>query len=225
MKDNMVQELLLKALLAQRPNAFMPQANNNQRQTTSLNNMQLGQRESLETLLKSLYLNNATEQQDSNINNANNKQILNMPQTSAPAAQKTGAAPQNAQTRPAVFEEFLNQEPDFFKGREVLFEYLNSLGSNFDAQELQTIAAITKQMEEDAIKRFCAKNPKYAQFLQQENSRFLNKLESAAGGALDGSLKSRPYYSVSDVMSMSTDEFLKHEDEIDAQIAELIKKS
>ncbi len=216
MKDNMVQELLLKALLAKQPlNATVPQANNNQRQNTSFNNMQSGQRESLETLLKSLYLNNAPKQTASNTNNTN----INMPQTNMP---NKGINTLQKQ-KPAVFDEFLSQNPDFFSGREVLFEYLNSLDTGFDTEELVKIAQIVKKMEEDAIKRFCAKNPEYARFLQQENSKFLNKLENNSNNGIDGNFKNRTYFSEQDINSMSNDEFLKHENEINAQIMEMIR--
>lgn len=216
MKDNMVQELLLKALLAKQPlNATVPQANNNQRQNTSFNNMQSGQRESLETLLKSLYLNNAPKQTASNTNNTN----VNMPQTNMP---NKGINTLQKQ-KPAVFDEFLSQNPDFFSGREVLFEYLNSLDTGFDTEELVKIAQIVKKMEEDAIKRFCAKNPEYARFLQQENSKFLNKLENNSNNGIDGNFKNRTYFSEQDINSMSNDEFLKHENEINAQIMEMIR--
>ena len=216
MKDNMVQELLLKALLAKQPlNATVPQANNNQRQNTAFNNMQSGQRESLETLLKSLYLNNAPKQTASNTNNTN----VNMPQTNMP---NKGINTLQKQ-KPAVFDEFLSQNPDFFSGREVLFEYLNSLDTGFDTEELVKIAQIVKKMEEDAIKRFCAKNPEYARFLQQENSKFLNKLENNSNNGIDGNFKNRTYFSEQDINSMSNDEFLKHENEINAQIMEMIR--
>lgn len=211
MKDNMVQELLLRALLAKQPATGVPSTNTNQRQNASLST-QNNSREVLTALLKSLYLNNAPKQTASNTNNTN----VNM-------GQKT---PNNGviQTdKPVVFEEFMKQNPYFFNGREVLFEYLNSLGANFDKEELGKIAQIVKRMEEDAIKRFCAKNPKYANFLQQENSKFLNKLENNGKSEIDGSLKSRQYYSASDIDSMTTDEFLKHEDEINAQIMDLIR--
>ena len=212
----MVQELLLKALLAKQPlNATVPQANNNQRQNTAFNNMQSGQRESLETLLKSLYLNNAPKQTASNTNNTN----VNMPQTNMP---NKGINTLQKQ-KPAVFDEFLSQNPDFFSGREVLFEYLNSLDTGFDTDELVKIAQIVKKMEEDAIKRFCAKNPEYARFLQQENSKFLNKLENNSNNGIDGNFKNRTYFSEQDINSMSNDEFLKHENEINAQIMEMIR--
>lgn len=211
MKDNMVQELLLRALLAKQPATGTPSTNTNQRQNASLST-QNNSREVLTALLKSLYLNNAPKQTASNTNNTN---INTTPQTPAKA--------QIQADKPVVFEEFMKQNPDFFNGREVLFEYLNSLGTNFDKEELDKIAQIVKRMEEDAIKRFCAQNPKYANFLQQENSKFLNKLENNGKSEIDGSLKSRRYYSASDIDSMTTDEFLKHEDEINAQIMDLIR--
>ena len=211
MKDNMVQELLLRALLAKQPATAAPSTNTNQRQNASFST-QNNSREVLTALLKSLYLNNAPKQTASNTNNTN---INTTPQTPAKV--------QIQADKPVVFEEFMKQNPDFFNGREVLFEYLNSLGTNFDKEELDKIAQIVKRMEEDAIKRFCAQNPKYANFLQQENSKFLNKLENNGKSEIDGSLKSRRYYSASDIDSMTTDEFLKHEDEINAQIMDLIR--
>ena len=211
MKDNMVQELLLRALLAKQPATAAPSTNTNQRQNASFST-QNNSREVLTALLKSLYLNNAPKQTASNTNNTN---INTTPQTPAKA--------QIQADKPVVFEEFMKQNPDFFNGREVLFEYLNSLGTNFDKEELDKIAQIVKRMEEDTIKRFCAQNPKYANFLQQENSKFLNKLENNGKSEIDGSLKSRRYYSASDIDSMTTDEFLKHEDEINAQIMDLIR--
>ena len=211
MKDNMVQELLLRALLAKQPATAAPSTNTNQRQNASFST-QNNSREVLTALLKSLYLNNAPKQTASNTNNTN---INTTPQTPAKV--------QIQADKPVVFEEFMKQNPDFFNGREVLFEYLNSLGTNFDKEELDKIAQIVKRMEEDTIKRFCAQNPKYANFLQQENSKFLNKLENNGKSEIDGSLKSRRYYSASDIDSMTTDEFLKHEDEINAQIMDLIR--
>ena len=207
----MVQELLLRALLAKQPATAAPSTNTNQRQNASFST-QNNSREVLTALLKSLYLNNAPKQTASNTNNTN---INTTPQTPAKV--------QIQADKPVVFEEFMKQNPDFFNGREVLFEYLNSLGTNFDKEELDKIAQIVKRMEEDTIKRFCAQNPKYANFLQQENSKFLNKLENNGKSEIDGSLKSRRYYSASDIDSMTTDEFLKHEDEINAQIMDLIR--
>ena len=215
MKDNMVQELLIKALLGQRPNALSAQANTYQRQTTS--NIMPGLRESLEALLKSLYLNNAQNTAASNIKNVNNsnqiKPVVNNEQV------------QKENKKPPVFEKFISANPDFFNGREILFEYLNSSNTDFDADELAKIARLTKIIEEAAIKRFCAKNPKYAQFLMNENSKFLNKLENSAEQGVEGTLKSAPFYSASDIDKMSNEEFLKHKDEIDAQILNLIKNS
>ncbi len=218
MKDNMVQELLLKALLSQSPTT--PQApRGNQRNNTS--DSMLGKREILQSLLKSLYLNNTQKPAASNTNNTNNLQNLKMVQTTQPQAPKVNETPQMQQ----VFEEFMGKNPDFFGGREILFDYLNASNVNFDLEELNKIAQITKAIEEEAIKRFCAKNPKYAQFLTNENSKILNKLENSTQGGLDGNLKSQPFYNAQDVSKMSTDEFLKHKDEIDAQILNLIKNS
>ena len=218
MKDNMVQELLLKALLSQSPTT--PQApRSNQRNNTS--DSMLGKREILQSLLKSLYLNNTQKAAASNTNNTNNLQNLKMVQTTQPQAPKVNETPQMQQ----VFEEFMGKNPDFFGGREILFDYLNASNVNFDLEELNKIAQITKAIEEEAIKRFCAKNPKYAQFLTNENSKILNKLENSTQGGLDGNLKSQPFYNAQDVSKMSTDEFLKHKDEIDAQILNLIKNS
>ena len=218
MKDNMVQELLLKALLGQTQNAA-PITANSQRQTTS--NSMLDKREILQSLLKSLYLNNAQKGQNSNVNNVkksiDNKQVENK-QKQEQTANKPVKTSQ-------VFEEFIGKNPDFFGGREILFEYLNSGNIDFDIEELDKIAQITKKIEEEAIKRFCAKNPKYAQFLTNENSKLLNKLEKSAQEGLDGNLKSSSFFSAQDIDKMSTDEFLKHKDEIDAQILNLIKNS
>ncbi len=218
MKDNMVQELLLKALLGQTQNAA-PITANSQRQTTS--NSMLDKREILQSLLKSLYLNNAQKGQNSNVNNVkksiDNKQV-EIKQKQEQTANKPVKTSQ-------VFEEFIGKNPDFFGGREILFEYLNSGNIDFDIEELDKIAQITKKIEEEAIKRFCAKNPKYAQFLTNENSKLLNKLEKSAQEGLDGNLKSSSFFSAQDIDKMSTDEFLKHKDEIDAQILNLIKNS
>ena len=214
MKDNMVQELLLRALLGQNPTANPKQQVNNYQHQTNMNNM-LGLRESLETLLKSLYINNAPNKQNSNIKNVNNSL----------SAQKPNMANQPKTSTPQVFEQFLCKEPDFFKGREMLFEYLNTSTVDFDVEELLKIAQLTKAIEEEAIKRFCAKNPKYAQFLTNENSKFLNKLESSNSAGVEGTLKSTPFFSAQDIDKMSNDEFLRHKDEIDAQILNLIKNS
>lgn len=214
MKDNMVQELLLRALLGQNPTANPKQQVNNYQHQTNMNNM-LGLRESLETLLKSLYINNAPNKQNSNIKNVNNSL----------SAQKPNMANQQKTSTPQVFEQFLSKEPDFFKGREMLFEYLNTSTVDFDVEELLKIAQLTKAIEEEAIKRFCAKNPKYAQFLTNENSKFLNKLESSNSAGVEGTLKSTPFFSAQDIDKMSNDEFLRHKDEIDAQILNLIKNS
>ena len=214
MKDNMVQELLLRALLGQSPTANPKQQVNNYQHQTNMNNM-LGLRESLETLLKSLYINNAPNKQNSNIKNVNNSL----------SAQKPNMANQPKTSTPQVFEQFLSKEPDFFKGREMLFEYLNTSTVDFDVEELLKIAQLTKAIEEEAIKRFCAKNPKYAQFLTNENSKFLNKLESSNSAGVEGTLKSTPFFSAQDIDKMSNDEFLRHKDEIDAQILNLIKNS
>ena len=214
MKDNMVQELLLRALLGQNPTAIPKQQVNNYQHQTNMNNM-LGLRESLETLLKSLYINNAPNKQNSNIKNVNNSL----------SAQKPNMANQPKTSTPQVFEQFLSKEPDFFKGREMLFEYLNTSTVDFDVEELLKIAQLTKAIEEEAIKRFCAKNPKYAQFLTNENSKFLNKLESSNSAGVEGTLKSTPFFSAQDIDKMSNDEFLRHKDEIDAQILNLIKNS
>ncbi len=218
MKDNMVQELLLKALLGQTQNAA-PITANSQRQTTS--NSMLDKREILQSLLKSLYLNNAQKGQNSNVNNVkksiDNKQV-EIKQKQEQTANKPVKTSQ-------VFEEFIGKNPDFFGEREILFEYLNSGNIDFDIEELDKIAQITKKIEEEAIKRFCAKNPKYAQFLTNENSKLLNKLEKSAQEGLDGNLKSSSFFSAQDIDKMSTDEFLKHKDEIDAQILNLIKNS
>ena len=214
MKDNMVQELLLRALLGQNPTANPKQQVNNYQHQTNMNNM-LGLRESLETLLKSLYINNAPNKQNSNIKNVNNSLSV----------QKPNMANQPKTSTPQVFEQFLSKEPDFFKGREMLFEYLNTSTVDFDVEELLKIAQLTKAIEEEAIKRFCAKNPKYAQFLTNENSKFLNKLESSNSAGVEGTLKSTPFFSAQDIDKMSNDEFLRHKDEIDAQILNLIKNS
>lgn len=214
MKDNMVQELLLRALLGQNPTANPKQQVNNYQHQTNMNNM-LGLRESLETLLKSLYINNAPNKQNSNIKNVNNSL----------STQKPNMANQPKTSTPQVFEQFLSKEPDFFKGREMLFEYLNTSTVDFDVEELLKIAQLTKAIEEEAIKRFCAKNPKYAQFLTNENSKFLNKLESSNSAGVEGTLKSTPFFSAQDIDKMSNDEFLRHKDEIDAQILNLIKNS
>lgn len=214
MKDNMVQELLLRALLGQNPTANPKQQVNNYQHQTNMNNM-LGLRESLETLLKSLYINNAPNKQNSNIKNVNNSL----------SAQKPNMANQPKTSTSQVFEQFLSKEPDFFKGREMLFEYLNTSTVDFDVEELLKIAQLTKAIEEEAIKRFCAKNPKYAQFLTNENSKFLNKLESSNSAGVEGTLKSTPFFSAQDIDKMSNDEFLRHKDEIDAQILNLIKNS
>ena len=147
MKDNMVQELLLRALLGQNPTANPKQQVNNYQHQTNMNNM-LGLRESLETLLKSLYINNAPNKQNSNIKNVNNSL----------SAQKPNMANQPKTSTPQVFEQFLSKEPDFFKGREMLFEYLNTSTVDFDVEELLKIAQLTKAIEEEAIKRFCAKD-------------------------------------------------------------------
>ena len=210
----MVQELLMKALLGQRPNTLSAQASPYQRQTTS--NSMPGLRESLEALLKSLYLNNAPIPQASNIKNVNNT-AQTMPQQN----QKTQAKTQ----MPQVFQEFINKNPEFFNTRGVLFEYLNSPNMNLDLEELNKIAQITQKIEEEAIKRFCAKNPKFAQFLTNENSKLTNKLENSMQGGFEGELKNSPTFSAQDIDKMSTDEFLKHKDEIDAQILNLIKNS
>ena len=215
MKDNMVQELLLKALLGQNPNNASAQTSN-QRQNT-LNNMP-DKREILQSLLKSLYLNNTQKPQAYNVNNVNKLNSDKAPEMRT-VQEKT---PNNTA---GVFEKFIGQNPDFFGGREILFEYLNSGNVNFDVEELNKIAQITKKLEEEAIKRFCAKNPKYAQFLTNENSKFLNKLENNTQSALEGTMKNSPFYSEQDINQMSTDEFLKHKDEIDAQILNLIKNS
>ena len=215
MKDNMVQELLLKALLGQNPNNASAQTSS-QRQNT-LNNMP-DKREILQSLLKSLYLNNTQKPQAYNVNNVNKLNSDKAPEMRT-AQEKT---PNNTA---GVFEKFIGQNPDFFGGREILFEYLNSGNVNFDVEELNKIAQITKKLEEEAIKRFCAKNPKYAQFLTNENSKFLNKLENNTQSALEGTMKNSPFYSEQDINQMSTDEFLKHKDEIDAQILNLIKNS
>ena len=215
MKDNMVQELLLKALLGQNPNNASAQTSN-QRQNT-LNNMP-DKREILQSLLKSLYLNNTQKPQAYNVNNVNK---LN----SDKAPEMRTAQEKTSNNTAGVFEKFIGQNPDFFGGREILFEYLNSGNVNFDVEELNKIAQITKKLEEEAIKRFCAKNPKYAQFLTNENSKFLNKLENNTQSALEGTMKNSPFYSEQDINQMSTDEFLKHKDEIDAQILNLIKNS
>ena len=215
MKDNMVQELLLKALLGQNPNNASAQTSN-QRQNT-LNNMP-DKREILQSLLKSLYLNNTQKPQAYNVNNVNK---LN----SDKAPEMRTVQEKTPNTTAGVFEKFIGQNPDFFGGREILFEYLNSGNVNFDVEELNKIAQITKKLEEEAIKRFCAKNPKYAQFLTNENSKFLNKLENNTQSALEGTMKNSPFYSEQDINQMSTDEFLKHKDEIDAQILNLIKNS
>ena len=214
MKDNMVQELLLRALLGQNPTANPKQQVNNYQHQTNMNNM-LGLRESLETLLKSLYINNAPNKQNSNIKNVNNSL----------SAQKPNMANQPKTSNSQVFEQFLSKEPAFFKGREMLFEYLNTSTVDFDVEELLKIAQLTKAIEEEAIKRFCAKNPKYAQFLTNENSKFLNKLESSNSAGVEGTLKSTPFFSAQDIDKMSNDEFLRHKDEIDAQILNLIKNS
>ncbi len=214
MKDNMVQELLLRALMGQNPSINPKRQVNNYRHQTNMNNM-LGSRGSLETLLKSLYINNAQKSQNSNIKNVNNSLNVN----------NKVSAPQQKSTTAQVFEQFLNMEPDFFKGREMLFDYLNSLTVDFDIDELIKIARLTKATEEEAIKRFCAKNPKYAQFLTNENSKFLNRLESSNSTGVEGMTKSTPFFSAQDIDKMSNDEFLKHKDEIDAQILNLIKNS
>lgn len=214
MKDNMVQELLLRALMGQNPSINPKRQVNNYRHQTNMNNM-LGSRGSLETLLKSLYINNAQKSQNSNIKNVNNSLNVN----------NKVSAPQQKSTTAQVFEQFLNMEPDFFKGREMLFDYLNSLTVDFDIDELIKIARLTKATEEEAIKRFCAKNPKYAQFLTNENSKFLNRLESSNSTGVEGMAKSTPFFSAQDIDKMSNDEFLKHKDEIDAQILNLIKNS
>ena len=214
MKDNMVQELLLRALMGQNPSINPKRQVNNYRHQTNMNNM-LGSRGSLETLLKSLYINNAQKSQNSNIKNVNNSLNVN----------NKVSAPQQKSTTAQVFEQFLNMEPDFFKGREMLFDYLNSLTVDFDIDELIKIARLTKATEEEAIKRFCAKNPRYAQFLKNENSKFLNRLESSNSTGVEGMAKSTPFFSAQDIDKMSNDEFLKHKDEIDAQILNLIKNS
>ena len=213
MKDNMVQELLLRALLSQNPTNTTAAANT-QRQTTP-NNMP-SKRGYLETLLKSLYLNNAQIPQASNIKNVNN-----MSQGMSQENQNT----QPKMQMPQVFQEFINKNPEFFNTRGVLFEYLNSPNMNLDLEELNKIAQITQKIEEEAIKRFCAKNPKFAQFLSNENSKLTNKLENSMQGGFEGELKNSPTFSAQDIDKMSTDEFLKHKDEIDAQILNLIKNS
>ncbi len=217
MKDNMVQELLTKALLEQAQKAT-PLAANNQHQKTS--NSMLDKREILQSLLKSLYLNNAQKAQNSNVNNVKNTSNSNLNNS----VQNQSSNTNNLQIS-KVFEEFINKNPDFFNGREILFEYLKSCNVVLDADELEKIAQITKTIEDEAIKRFCAKNPKFAQFLTDENSKQLKKLEKNAQSGFDGDLKNQTFYSAQDIDKMSTDEFLKHKDEIDAQILNLIKNS
>ena len=218
MKDNIVQELLLRTLFGQKPDATSAT------KAAQYQNTQAGpleKREILLSLLKSLYLDNAQKKQGSNVNNVNNSngtKILNNPQTGALNTNRTQQIPQ-------IFKEFIKENPDFFNQREVLFEYLNSANANLDLDELNKIAQITKTIEEEAIKRFCAKNPKYAQFLTNENSKLTNKLEKDVLDSLDGDLKNQQFYSAQDINKMSTDEFLKHKDEIDAQILNLIKNS
>lgn len=217
MKDNMVQELLLKALLAGQEGAVQPLTNQSQRNKTLSTDM-LGKSIS-DTLLKSLYLNNAQNNGVSNIKNVNNSAKQKMPHTQ----QIQASTAQEKVNMPSVFEEFMVKNPDFFRGRQILFDYLNSSGTDFDVDELTKIAEIAKAMEEEAIKRFCAKNPKYAQFLMQENSKTLNKLENTANSGLEGQLKGQPYFSEKDILKMSSDEFLKNENAINAQIDELLK--
>ncbi len=218
MKDNMVQELLLKAILEQNPNTTSATANN-QHQMTS--NSMHDKSEILKSLLKSLYLNNAQNAQISNVNNVKNSNNFKTKNNGQTQINKSSCSKQT----PEAFQEFINKNPDFFGNREILFEYLNSGDINFDIEELEKIAQITKKIEEDAIKRFCAKNPKYAQFLTNENSKLLNKLENTSQSGLEGNLKNTRFYSAKDINNMSTDEFLKHKDEIDTQILNLIKNS
>lgn len=210
----MVQELLLRAALNGQNAPQAPMANISQGQKPLSNNMRNEQSALLNTLLKSLYINNARNQGNSNINNVNNFTAQKMPQMQ----QQVQSIPQEQ-----AFEEFLKQDPDFFKGREMLFDYLSSCGANCDSEELSKIAQLAKTMEEEAIKRFCAKNPRYAQFLQSENQKALSKLENTANIGVEGTFKDTPVFSAQDISKMSSDEFLKNEDAINAQINALLR--
>ncbi len=122
----------------------------------------------------------------------------------------------------SVFEEFSLSEPEFFTTRIQLFDYLSQNASNFDLSELKKIAELTKTLEDEAIKRFCKTNPKYAQFLQEENSKVTKRLQSA-NSALEGQSKQVTNFSEADILKMSNSDFLKNESAINAQIQEMIK--
>ena len=161
-------------------------------------------RESLETLLKSLYYNNAQKKGNYNIKNVNN-----LPN-------------EKVQTK-TVFEEFSTQDPTFFEQRNTLLDYLKNSNVNFDLEELIKIAQLAKQLEQEAIKRFCAKNQKYADFLEQENRNTLNKLEGTANSGFEGSIQNKPYFDAQSVGKMTSEEFLKNQEAIDAQIMDFLR--
>ena len=197
MKDNMVQEPILKALLdgKQKTQQHLAQ----QSQDSMQNGVRL-----LYALLKSLYNNNSTKNNSSNIQNVNfsNKQ--------------------EKQTAKG-FEEYFNENSDFFNDRKNLLDYLKNPNLNLNSEELSKIKNLIETLENEAIKRFCLKNPKYAKILDEENTKILDKLKNIGQTGQDGTNKIQPTFSAEQIEKMSTDEFLENEKDIYAQISNLIK--
>jgi len=211
MKSKMVQELLIKALINQYNNARPAEASANGAHVRG--NTPNTQSELVKALLKSLYLNNSPKQNISNIKKTNTPIKNIVAQTQVPQGQKVANA----------IEKFIQKEPNFFKERGMLQEYLENEINDIEDAQLEAIVNITKELEKTAIKRFCEKNPKYAEFLKEENKKTLNKLDDAYNREIGGELKTRQTFTQGDIEKMSDEDFLKHKNDIDAQLSELLK--
>lgn len=212
MKNNMVQELLKIALL-NNPKAATDAARNStlNAPVQSERNKQISKKDIALALIKSLYSNNAQNQNSSNIKKTNDTKVQTIAEN----------AP-NSSNLAEVFELFAKENPNYFKERPTLQNYLTQNIQTMDIEDLKKITQIANELEEAAIKRFCAQNPNYEEFLAKENEKTLNKLQSLNGSELEGNLKTKKTFSEEEIKKMTSDEFLKHKDEIDAQINELL---
>lgn len=117
-----------------------------------------------------------------------------------------------------ALEAFKQEQPEFFSSTEKLqvVEHLKALKGKVSKEDLHEVARIVQGIENAAISKF--------QQMHSQNKAAKNKLNSVAQNKVQTGITPKRIFSRQEISSMSTDQFMKHQADIEAQMRDgLIK--
>jgi hypothetical protein len=117
-----------------------------------------------------------------------------------------------------AFAEFEKTNPDFFKSRQILREYLESVDVELSAGEFEKIAALIYGVEQQAVLRY-KQELEQGKALENANAEALERLNTNSMREGTTAVAGQKIFTPQEIGAMSSEEFKRNEAAINEQLA------